>query len=87
MITGKFEITFNFLVKIILMIRDYIQFLGEDHPDVRQFRIAEDNTRHITKDTQHFRDSFNTQFHALLEPNCQLPPSYGKVDPLLRKIK
>ncbi len=55
-------------------IRDYIKFLGEDHPDVRQFRIAEDNTRHITKDTQHFRDSFNTQFHALLEPNCQIPP-------------
>jgi hypothetical protein len=55
-------------------IRDYIQFLDEDHPDVRQFRIAEDNTRHITKDTQHFRDSFRTQFHALLEPNYQLPP-------------
>jgi uncharacterized membrane protein YgaE (UPF0421/DUF939 family) len=39
-------------------IRDYIQSLGEDHSDVRQFRIAEENTRHITKDTQHFRDSF-----------------------------
>jgi hypothetical protein len=52
-------------------LRDYIQFLGEDHSDVRQFRIAEDNTKHITKDTQHFRDSFRTQFLALLESNCR----------------
>ncbi len=64
-------------------IRDYVQFLGDDHEDVRQFRVAEENTRHITKDTQHFRESFRTQhfresfrtqFLLLLEPNCQLPP-------------
>jgi hypothetical protein len=54
-------------------IRDYIQSLGEDHPDVREFRLAEENTKHITKDTQHFRDSFPTQFHALLEPNYPVP--------------
>ena len=46
-------------------IRDYIHFLGEDHTEVRQFRIAEENSRHITKDTQHFRESFRKQFHAL----------------------
>ncbi len=50
-------------------IRDYIQHLGEDHPDVRQFRTAEENSKHITKETKNFRDSYNTQFHALLEPN------------------
>ena len=54
-------------------IRDYIHFLGEDHTEVKQFRIAEENSRHITKDTQHFRDSFRKQFHALLEPNSPCP--------------
>jgi hypothetical protein len=53
-------------------IRDYIQFLG-DHPDVRHFRIAEENSKHITKDTPHFRESFRAQFHSLLEPDCALP--------------
>jgi hypothetical protein len=54
-------------------IRDYIHFLGEDHMEVRQFRLAEENSRHITKDTQHFRESFRKQFHALLEPNSPCP--------------
>ncbi len=30
-------------------IRDYIHFLGEGHMEVRQFRLAEENSRHITK--------------------------------------
>jgi hypothetical protein len=55
-------------------IRDYIQYLGEDHEDVRQFRHAEVNTQHITKETKVFRDVYNTQFHALLEPDCPCPP-------------
>jgi hypothetical protein len=54
-------------------IRDYIHFLGEDHMEVRQFRLAEENSRHITKDTQHFRESFRKQFLALLEPNSPCP--------------
>jgi hypothetical protein len=37
-------------------IRDYIEFLDEDHSDVRQYRLAEEHTRHIKKDTQHFRE-------------------------------
>jgi hypothetical protein len=54
-------------------IRDYIQFLGEGHMDVRQFRVAEENFRHLKKDTQHFRESFRKEFHALLEPNSPCP--------------
>ena len=54
-------------------IRDYIHFLGEGHMEVRQFRLAEENSRHITKDTQHFRESFRKQFLALLEPDSPCP--------------
>lgn len=54
-------------------IRDYIHFLGEGHTEVRQFRLAEENSRHITKDTQHFRESFRKQFLALLEPDSPCP--------------
>ena len=59
-------------------IREYIQFLGEDHPDVKDFRIAEGNSKHLQKETPHFCESFRVQFMSLLERDAVLPPWINK---------
>ena len=71
------------LVWLLLRCNKYIEFLGADHSDVKEFIAYEKNTRHIDNNTEVFKEMFHKEYISV-DTSSKPPWLY---DSLFRKIQ